>query len=67
VRAAGTGGSFEGRTGGDGRFRIAVPPGRYRLLAGELRPTDYSRQDAGGFELRAGQCAQFQLAAAPPE
>jgi hypothetical protein len=63
------GGAFRQQvtTDADGFFEVHVPPGRYRVVTkGALPLTPYSRDDVGGFRLRAGECAQFQLTTKDP-
>jgi hypothetical protein len=62
-------GRLESVTDSAGRFRIAVPPGRYAFdpalpTAGPFE----SRDSAGAFFLQRGECAQFRLLSttAPP-
>ena len=50
------------RTDRHGRFRIAVPPGRYSLdLKGLQSDWPEARGDVDQFTVSRGECAQFQL------
>ncbi|MBI3934116.1 MAG: carboxypeptidase regulatory-like domain-containing protein [Acidobacteria bacterium] len=61
VKVMGTGGEYESITDSNGLFSIALPPGRYRIDAKDLQPSEYSRQDLEEINLVKGQCAQFEL------
>jgi hypothetical protein len=63
VRVAGEDGQTYGdTTNANGRFVInRIPPGRYRFEL-PIRASELGRQDAEGFSVAAGECAQFQLA-----
>jgi hypothetical protein len=54
-------GLHEALTDRKGAFSLRLERGRYRIESNSLSPTVYSRQDADGFKLQRGQCAQFQF------
>ena len=45
----------------DGKFTFNLPPGKYRLSAPGMKPSDYSHTNLNEINLQKGQCAQFQL------
>jgi len=57
----------EALTDRKGAFSLRLEPGRYRIESNSLSPTVYSRQDAEGFKLQRGQCAQFQFSSVNEE
>ena len=64
VRAKGNGQTYEGKSDQQGKFRIAVPPGRYDVaIDGRFVQYDINQLQHGTTKLRlvAGQCAQFQF------
>ena len=63
LRVTGIGAEFEAITDQRGQFRVALPPGHYRLVTDYLRPTIYSSRNLDDIKLENGQCAQFQLIA----
>jgi hypothetical protein len=46
----------------NGRFIMQVPPGRYALSStSPLRASELARRDVDGFDVAAGECAQFSI------
>jgi hypothetical protein len=61
LKAIGKNKEFTSHTDKEGKFRIVLPPGTYRLDAPDMQPSDYSHQDLQEISLTSGQCAQFEL------
>ncbi len=61
LKAIGGGKEYVAATDKEGKFSISVPPGKYKLTASGMKPSDYSRQNIQEIKLEKGQCAQFEL------
>jgi hypothetical protein len=61
LKAIGSGKEYVTVTDKEGKFRISLPPEKYKLNAPAMNPSDYSHGDVQEINLEKGQCAQFEL------